>query len=261
VADQDEREPDPESIEHASANRGGEVVVEPPSLFHPVGTCLLAGLAAGLLAFALGELGYGFYQAERVPTESRYGGKQVVSTPETERKADVQNAALAFAGLGAALGLCLGAAGGLIRRSTARAAVGGVLGLIVGGAMGGGLPYVTFPSYFWAVAQFVTERTLIGLGLHALVWGLIGGAAGLAFGLAYGSPGRMLSCFVLGIVGAALGAGLFEVVGLFFYPESQTDVPLAGIWQARLLARVLVSIGAAAAIGLSFPGGRRAAAA
>ncbi len=102
---------------------------------------------------------------------------------------------------------------------------------------------------------------VIGLCLHVAIWGLVGGVAGLAFGLGLGDPGRMPHYFVLGLFGAALGAGLFEVLGGYLYPEALPEEPLAQQWQARLLARVLVSLAAGAAIGLSFPGGRRSAAA
>ena len=258
MADQNEREP--ESIQHAAADREPGIASEPPAPFHPVATCLLAGLVAGLLAFGLGELSYDAFEAKRVLTKLDYGGSVMVSSVKTEQKAAVQNAALAFAGLGAMLGGCLGLAGGLVRKSRGSAGLGGVVGLIIGGAVGAGLPFLTFPAYFRAVEHLEVDPMIIGLGLHVVVWGLIGGAAGLAFGIGLGNPRRMLLYLVLGLVGAAVGAGLFEAMGGFLYPEALPEEPLALKWQPRFLARVLVSLAAAAAIGLSFPKIRHSAA-
>lgn len=256
--DRDAREPEFESIRHAA---GGRDAVADAAAFHPVATCLLAGLVAGLLAFGLGELSYDAFPAERVSTKLDYGGAAMLTTAKTEQKAVVRNAALAFAGLGAMLGGCLGLAGGMVRKSRGGAAVGGVLGLIVGGAVGAGLPFLMFRTYFRAVDQLDVAPMVIGLCLHVAVWGLIGGAAGLAFGFGLGNRGRMLHYVVLGLVGAALGAGLFEALGGYLYPAALTEEPLAQRWQARFLARVLVSLAAGAAIGLSFPSTRRPAAA
>lgn len=262
MADQDqaERGPAPDATRPEVANHEPAAASASAPPFRPATVCLAAGLLAGLSAFALGELGYDFFQARRFATKLEYGGTVMVSTTASDRDAVVQNAALAFAGLGAMLGLCLGAAGGLVRRSAAGARLGGGLGLIVGGVVGAMLPYLTFPWYFRAMDQLEVDPMLIGLGLHAAVWGLIGGAAGLGFGLGLGEPRRILISIVLGVVGSVLGAVAFEILGGFFYPEALTEEPLAVVWQPRLMARLLVSVVAATAVGLSFPEADRPAA-
>ncbi|MDR3618357.1 MAG: hypothetical protein P4L85_03330 [Paludisphaera borealis] len=249
MADLDGREP--ESIQHVAAHRGAGADAASPVLFHPLTTCLLAGLAAGLLAFGLGEMSYDAYKAKLVPT-NMMGSIAMLPSAATQEVATIKNSVLAYAELGAMLGLYLGLAGGLVRKSAPDAGIGGVLGLILGGVLGAALPLATFPVFFRAIDQLEVDPIVIGLGLHIVAWGLLGGAAGLAFAYALGKPRRMLHYFVLGFIGAALGTGAFEAVGGILYPLAKTDQPLAAAWQARLLARMLVTIGTAAAIGLSF---------
>jgi hypothetical protein len=253
-------EHEPESIPRPATPGGAGVGVGTPVLFRPLANCVLAGLGAGLLAFGLGELTYDFYKAKLVPT-NMMGSIAMLPSPATQQTAITQNSVLAYAELGAMLGLFLGIAGGLVRKSVRGAGIGGALGIVLGGALGAVLPFATFPVFFRAVDQLEVDPMIIGLGLHVVVWGLLGGAAGVAFGVAQGRPMRLLHYFVLGFFGAAVGSGVYEAVGGMFFPLAKTDQPLALEWQARFLARMFVALGVAAAIGLSFRGGRRKAAA
>jgi hypothetical protein len=246
----DEREPIPTetTVRGADAAR--------PPLFHPLTVCVLAGLGAGLLAFGLGELSYDAYLPKKVPT-NLMGSIARLPSAETQQVAVTKNAVLAYAELGAMLGLYLGVAGGLARRSAVGAGLGGALGLVLGGAVGAALPYPTFYVFFRADRLNTIDPIVVGLVLHDVVWGLIGGVAGVAFGYGLGGPRRMFAYFMLGFVGAAIGAGIYEAVGGVFYPLAKTDQPLAAAWQPRLLARMLVCLGAGVMIGLSFPKKKR----
>jgi hypothetical protein len=55
----------------------------------------------------------------------------------------------------------------------------------------------------------------------------------------------------LGLVGACLGAALYEVIGAMIDPLAETSDPISGTWPTRLIARVLVAMGAGGAISLA----------
>ena len=87
VADLDEREP--VSIQHGASPLGADAAS--PAPFHPLATCLAAGLGAGLLAFGLGELTYDAYKAKLVPT-NLMGSIAMLPSTATQQTAVVKNA-------------------------------------------------------------------------------------------------------------------------------------------------------------------------
>jgi hypothetical protein len=84
--------------------------------------------------------------------------------------------------------------------------------------------------------------------MHGLIWGLAGAVAGLAFAIGLGQPrlgGRLV---LAGFAGAALGAIASESIGAGFFPFAETDEPISETWPTRLMARLLVAVGAAVGI-------------
>src|SRR5205814_1911460 len=132
---------------------------------------------------------------------------------ETERRMRISRdraAALAYGGLGMVLGLALGAAGGLVRRSAIAAIAAGVAGLVLGGAAGAGATLTLLPSYHAARAaapdEEVTNDLTLALRTHGGIWIAIGAATGLALGLGLGGGARIARATFGGILGAALAA-------------------------------------------------------
>ncbi|MFO0889940.1 MAG: hypothetical protein U0790_12475 [Isosphaeraceae bacterium] len=215
--------------------------------------CVLAA-AAGLLAFALGELSYGVFQARSVRMQ-RGLGMSDRPTVETKEAAMVRNSALAYAEWGALLGLSLGLAGSLLHHSPRR---GALVGMVGGGVVGAILSLTALPLALRANRAPVTDPLIIGTLAQAVIWGLIAAAAGFGFGHASGVDRRTTLRYALAAMGgAAVGAVVYGVIGASFYPLAESDQPLATEWQPRLLARLLPALGAAIAIEWTGANGRR----
>lgn len=237
--------------------RYGEEGGEGPLLvFHPLAACLLAGAAAGLTAFALGESTYGTFEPAAVSQEFR-GITSAMPTPATRDAAMAREASAAHAGLGAMLGLFLGLAAGLIRGDARRGAWGGAVGLVLGGLVGGLLPLGMLPGALGLRSRLSYDPILIGAATQALIWGPIAAAAGAAFGFALGGA-RLVPRFALfALGGGVLAALIYAPAGAVAFPLAQTDHPLAAQRGARFLAHMLLPVAAAAAVGLSLTGRRR----
>jgi len=95
--------------------------------------------------------------------------------------------------------------------------------------------------------------SMISLGSHGLLWGMMGAAAGLAF--AYGLGERRLlvhaavACFLAGIVAAFL----FDLTGVIFFPMANTEAPISSSWLTRLIAVLLAPAATALALAMSLP--------
>jgi hypothetical protein len=153
---------------------------------------------------------------------------------------------VSFGILGGSVGLCLGLAGGLVRKSALWAIIGGATGLILGGAAGVGVTHLTLPMYF---AHARANDVTYSLILHCAIWAAVGGAAGLAFGVGLGGWSRIVRCTVGGLGGAALAAVIYEFAGSVV-PLAMTDRPVSRTWESRLLARLLVGVVVAAGAAL-----------
>jgi hypothetical protein len=205
---------------------------------------------AGLIGFGLGELLYARFASELVP--QNMGGIQVMRpTLETKAVSDARNAATAFAMLGGVLGLILGLAGGLERHSIGSTAKAGCIGLVLGAAMGAVLPLVLVVPYERLLAQRTTDDLLLSLGLHATLWAPLGAVGGLAFGIGRGRWDQTLRLMMVGLTGAIVGSVVYDVIGGAVTPLARTGDAISITWPTRLLARLLVAIGAAAAIALT----------
>jgi hypothetical protein len=157
------------------------------------------------------------------------------------------NGAIAFGGLGALLGLGLGLAGGLARRSLPGAALGAGVGLVLGAAAGA-LPSFPMMKIHWYNRH---EEAVMGelaipfaLMIHAGLWCALGAAAGLAYGV--GRYGRdvvgVLVATIGGLIGATLGVIAFEVIGSMAFPLARTVDPFSESSLTRLLARLCVAV-------------------
>ena len=108
---------------------------------------LSAALLAGLAGFSMGEIAPKFFPVSIVyPPEIRGPEKAI----EYERRLGVSrdnSAALAYGWLGMILGLTLGVAGGVSRRSPGAAVAAGIVGMVLGGGAGLGMTVFLLPIY------------------------------------------------------------------------------------------------------------------
>lgn len=219
---------------------------------------ILGGLVAGLAAFGIGEATYNIIPAR--PMKQPFMGKTVSAvTPVTQLVADLQNASLAFAILGACLGATMGLVGGLARRSIPATATAALLGLCLGAAMAGGVSLATLR--WFDDARFAHPTSDIGLSflMHAMIWGLCGASAGVAFAIGLGGGWRRIAAAKLaGLAGAVAGSVAFDLIGGILFPLDGTGDPVSTTWASRLTARLLVALGVGVAISLSLGGPRSA---
>jgi hypothetical protein len=172
-------------------------------------------------------------------------------TLETKAASDARNSETAFGLLGGVLGLFLGLAGGLERRSIGSAAKAGCVGLVLGATVGAVLPLVLIVPYERMLAQRTADDLFLSLVLHATLWGPLGAVGGLAFGIGRGRWGQTLRLMIGGLTGAIVGTIVYDAIGGTLTPLAGTGDAISITWPTRLLARLLVAIGAAAAIALT----------
>jgi hypothetical protein len=199
-----------------------------------------AAFAAGVIATALswgaGEAALDFFPQKRL------------INPQTEtvdmalyNRVVVKNATLAYGLQGAILGLTLGLAGAATRRSAGHAVRAGLTGLLAGGAVGA----VASFGLFTAFASARSSDISLSLMAHGGVWSLIGACGGAAFGLGLGGHGWVGRAALGGLIGAALGAVVYEFAGGILLPQDRTGEPQAASCLARLLGYALVNVFAA----------------
>jgi hypothetical protein len=197
-----------------------------------------AGLVAGLAGWLVGEgILAGYYDALHPvlgafpPPSVRLGVIQ----------AEKEVAILTFTALGALLGLALGVAGGVVRRSVVAAGWAALAGLILGGVAAGAAA-VGLVSLYWAHQNPLDDSLLMPLLTHAGVAAAAGAAGGLALGI--GLRGWVGWTFQGGLLGAAAGASLYELVGALAFPYARTGEPVSGVVATRgffLLAVTLLT--------------------
>ena len=211
---------------------------------------LVAGVLAAGLSWAAGEAAVGRFDVETLadPEAGPLGG---LVDKDIIRGGQVREAAFIYGVQGALLGLLLGLAGGLAGRSARRGAIGGVAGMLIGGAMAASASMGLFMAYLKGVDP--NSGDLIRPMLtHGAVWSLVGAAGGLGFGLGLGE-GRasIVRATLAGLIGAVLGAVLYEVGGAILFPMAKTNDPIAESGPARLLAQAATCVLAALAVGLT----------
>jgi hypothetical protein len=213
---------------------------------------VLAGAVAGLVAFGIGEKTRELIPADKVKMVLM-GNVTMVSDWKTTAVAERRNGAITFGALGLCLGASLGIVGGLARRSAAGALMGGLLGSMLGLAIGAGVSYVLLPRFIAARFDHVEYDFLISMGMHGLLWGLPGAAAGLAFAVGLGDIRRWIPSLAAGLFGAMLGAVAYEFIGATLFVTADTGKPISDAWATRLLAPLLVCVGTALAVAILLP--------
>jgi hypothetical protein len=149
-----------------------------------------------------------------------------------------QNAAVAYALLGAILSLILGVTAGcfLGRLSIPRVLAAGLAGIVLGASLGAASSYGLTPIYFHRMG---TADVTLSLLIHLGIWTAVGAAAGVAFGAGSGSRDVLVRSLVGGITGAALGTLLFDILGAFL-PLAHTERPLSQEAGTRLAANIVL---------------------
>jgi hypothetical protein len=211
---------------------------------------LSAALLAGLAGFGIGEAGPKVFPVSlEFPPEIR--GTRIPI--ELERRMGIsrdRSAALAFGGLGMILGLALGVAGGLARRSPGAAIAAGVVGMVLGGAAGAGMTSFLLPFYHSTRAALSeadhNNDLALALQTHGGIWLAVGAAAGLALGIGLGGGARMARAFFGGIMGAGVAAAIYEFGGAILFPLAETFRPMAKELIPRLSAHLAVALCVAA---------------
>jgi hypothetical protein len=214
---------------------------------------LVAGLVAGLAAWLGGEACLDLIKPPRHAANSKGLVLRITDRREIAR-ADARNAGLAFAILGGSLGMGLGVAGGLIRRSGRAAGWAALLGLVVGAAGAAGISLAVLPAYNSYKARYPDEAArdlVVPLLVHTVIWSAVGAVAGLAFGFGLGDRRLLPRTCLGGLAGAALGSVAYEVIGAAAFPAAQTTQFIASTWSMRLFARLAVTTLAGAGVALA----------
>lgn len=201
-----------------------------------LGLVLALGLVSGIVAWGIGE-------AMLIPEAGFQSKKEnILVSPSV---AGIRNGTICFGALGAVMGLGMGIAGGLIRRSIGRAALAGATGLLVGAGVGVALTQCILPIYYeHATAGDITYSLLV----HAGIWTSVAAAAGLAFAVGQGAW-RGVTRAILGSAAAGLlAAVIYEFAGGIMVPTALTDRPISQTWETRLMARLLVTLLVAAGV-------------
>ena len=242
------------------AERAGSEEVFPPSTGGPSADAvrqgaliLVAGVVAGLAAWLGGEACRDLIPARRHPVNSKGITLNVVS-PRDQDLADARNAGLAFAWLGAIFGGCLGAAGGLTRRSGRDAISAAGFGLVAGAIGCAAMSLAILPlydAYKHRDPDAASRDMVFPLLVHAGIWSAAGAAGGAAFGRGTEKRGVLPRAVLGGLVGAVIAATAYELIGAIVFPDAGTTRFVSLTWPTRLLARLAVGTLAAAGIALA----------
>jgi MFS family permease len=151
-----------------------------------------------------------------------------------------QNAAVAYALIGAILSLSLAITAGSFsqRFSWTRILTAGLGGIALGGLFGAASSYALTPIYF---NHLETADVTLSMIIHVTIWCALGAAAGVAFGIGCGTRKAFAGSLVGGITGGALAALIFDVCGAFL-PLARTERPLSEEASTRLAAAALLCV-------------------
>jgi len=199
---------------------------------------LAAGLVAGVASLLAGEEILRGYQSDLFP--------KLKIRPSAEDMhrwsgARLYSATLTFTTMGGFLGLTMGLAGGLARRSVFAGVRAAILGLLLGAASAGFMALVLV-SIFFQKHDPQSGDLVLPLLTHGAIWSAVGAIGGLAFGLGLGGRGRWKATLVGGLVGAAAATVVYEIVGALAFATSKTDLPVSASITTRAIAQLLVAI-------------------
>jgi hypothetical protein len=208
---------------------------------------LAGGLLAGLAGFGAGEYALRLFAPSLILPPGIRGDRTLAPLEHARRVREWQDrsATASYGALGALLGMALGAAGGMARRSPGAAITAAMVGFVLGAAAGAGATFLILPWYhaFYAIPapENATQEMCLALATHGGVWVAVGAAAGLALGLGLGG-GRVARAIIGGILGAALATGIYEFGGAVGFPLDKTLHPMAMAPGPRLLAHLSVAL-------------------
>lgn len=216
----------------------------------PLKVLLAAGLLAGLIAWLGGEACRDLFQPRKHPVNAK-GIMLQVASPRQQEVAEQRNAGLAFVWLGAALGGCLGAAGGRVRRDRQSGLRALGFGLVAGAVGCAAISLALLPlydAYRRGHPDEAARDVMYPLLVHAGIWSVAGAAGGAAFGLGFGRRKGIAQAAVGGLVGAIVGTIAYELIGVVAFPNAATTQFVSSTWPTRLMARVAVALMAAVGI-------------
>jgi hypothetical protein len=216
-----------------------------------LGMALAAGLLAGVVAWLAGEAILEAYRAVLSPKIQREVDVEAV---RQFAKAHLTSASGTFTALGAILGLSLGLAGGLARRSASAGARAALLGCVIGSIAGVSCSLLVLPNFFKNQDPQSQDLVLPLLTIGSIC-SAVGATGGLAFGIGLGGRDRWRKSLLGGLLGAGLGAVVYEVVGAIAFPAGKTELAISITQGTRAMLHVLVAalaaVGSALALGLS----------
>jgi hypothetical protein len=215
---------------------------------------LAAGLISGPASWLIGEaIHYRFAPPTLVVTASSSGG--FLSGPEVFRRdmakrgAQLFEAGLTFASLGAILGLALGLAGGAVRGPGSSGWIAPSVGAMLGGASGAAASLLILPVYY-RLFDPDTNELIVGLATQMVIASCVGSAGGVAFGIGRGERGFAIRALVGGLLGAVAGVLVYQMAGAIAFPLDGTSTPIPVTTSARLFARLAVTILASAGVAM-----------
>ncbi len=216
-----------------------------------LGIALAAGLLAGAAAWLAGEAILGAFRSLLATKIQREADPEAV---RRFARAHLTRASATFTALGATLGLGLGLAGGLARRSASAGAGAAVLGCVVGSLAGASSSLLVLPT-FYKNHDPQSQDLMLPILTVGSIASAVGAAGGLAFGLGLGGRDPWKKSPAGGLVGAALGAVAYELVGAIAFPADRTELPISNTLVTRAMLHVLVAglaaVGSSLALGLS----------
>ncbi len=210
----------------------------------------ILAVAAAAAAWPVLEANYNLRQPSEEAASQAYDFRAL--NKETG-EANSLNAAYSFGALGGLLGLGLGLAGGLGRRSATGALLGALVGAGLGLAAGVLPPFLLMPMAHMRREELLRDPAL-GFGIHLGLWAPLGAMAGLAYALGrYGVSARHLVMGLMGgLIGATLGTLVYDIIGAVVLTLHSTQNPFAATqpvdtkWlPTRLLCLGCVAIGSA----------------
>ena len=219
-----------------AASTGEKSSVKP--LGHLLALALAAALIAGVVSSLAGELILNAYHTDLFPALS------INPNPEDMRRwrdARIYSATLTFTTMGALLGLTMGLAGGLARRSVFASAERRFWDSCSAQPPPRAWLSSSCRSFFKRYDPQAGDL-LLPLLTHGAIWSAVGAIGGLAFGLGLGGRGRWKASLVGGLVGAAAATVVYEIVGAIAFASSKTDLPLSSSITTRVVALMLVAI-------------------
>jgi hypothetical protein len=227
--------PDPEGTSPESEPTSWK----PPSegLGRLLALAIVAALMAGAASWLVGERIMDAYRADLLPNIEAHPSAESV---RRWRDARLYSATLTYATMGGFLGLAMGLAGGLLRRSALAAARAAIAGFVLGtiAVASASVPLV---SYFYQARDPQSTDLVLPLFTHGAIWSAAGAIGGLALGLGLGGAGRWKATMVGAIVGAAAATIVYEIVGALAFATAKTDLPLSASLTTRGMAQLLVA--------------------